>query len=32
MKQQRCNRVTYLVIAMQSRSGAPLGGLPYDFS
>ena len=25
MKQQQCDRVTYLVIAMQSRSGAPLG-------
>ena len=28
MKHQRCDRVTYLLIAMQSRSGAPLGGLP----
>ena len=28
MKQQRCDRVTYLVIAMQSRSRAPQEGLP----
>ena len=28
LKQQRCDRVTYLVIAMQSRSRAPHEGLP----
>ena len=28
MKQQRCDRVTHLVIAMQSRSKAPREGLP----